>query len=52
MRKPTDWVVVPDSPQEIEAYWKGKGVTRDISVITYCQSAVRAAHSALALSSH
>jgi thiosulfate/3-mercaptopyruvate sulfurtransferase len=32
------------SPAEIEGFWKGKGVTRDASVITYCQVGMRASH--------
>lgn len=32
------------SPKEIEAFWKSKGVTKDASVITYCQVGMRASH--------
>ncbi|MGE3959324.1 MAG: sulfurtransferase [Vicinamibacterales bacterium] len=32
------------SPQEIEAFWRSKGVGRDASVITYCQVGMRASH--------
>jgi thiosulfate/3-mercaptopyruvate sulfurtransferase len=32
------------SPAEIAAFWKSKGVTKDTSVITYCQVGMRASH--------
>lgn len=37
------------SPAEIAALWRGKGVSRDASVITYCQVGMRASHDAFTL---